>query len=83
MSDKHCDRIQGVTQHEGVHQSHVELFKSSSLLQQVLNRLLHVCVRHQFLLSELGKIDDPTEIPPEPVRVWLIQVLLQIALQQT
>ena len=61
--------------HRHAYQSQVQLFKLCSLLQQVVYRLLHISVRHQLFLPELGKVDDATEVAPEPVGVWLVQIL--------
>ena len=50
-----------------VYQPEVELFKLSCVLQQVLDRLLHVSVGHQFLLSKLGKVDYTAQVPSKPI----------------
>ncbi len=61
-SDAACEGCESLA-----YQPHVQLFELSSLLQKMLNRLLHVSVGHQLLLSELCKVDDPTEVASEPV----------------
>lgn len=49
------------------HQLEVELFQVSGVLQQMLYRLLHVCVGHQLLLPELGEIDNATQVSSKPI----------------
>ncbi len=57
------------------HQVGVALGQLVAALEEALGGLLQRGVGHQLLLPELGEVDDPAQVRPEPRRLRLVQIL--------
>ncbi len=51
------------------------LLQHPLLLQQGVDARLHLSVRHQLLLAELGKVDHSAEVAPQACAVGLVHIL--------
>ena len=60
------------------HEVGVALGQLVAALEEALRGLLQRGVGHQLLLPELGEVDDPAQVRPEPRRLRLVQVLPRV-----